>query len=322
MSGKTETLFVGIDVSKDTLDVRLQPPRSQVAARWDYDEASVQQLCAALQEVAPSLIVMESTGGLEARLACEMAARGLPVAVVNPRQVRDFARASGELAKTDSIDARVLCNFAAVMKPQPRPLKDEHTRELSALVSRRRQLVDMRTQESLRLGSAASKAMRKSLEEHIQWLNKRIDDVDDDMGRRLRESPLWREKAELLQSAPGIGPVLSATMLGMCPELGALNRREISKLVGVAPLAHDSGKHRGKRRIAGGRADVRKVLYMATVAAMRFNPAIREFAQRLKAAGKPTKVVIVACMRKLLTIMNTLIKTRTAWSEHKKLQTA
>jgi transposase len=316
MSENSSECFVGIDVSKATLDVRVQPAASQIAARWAYDPASVQTLGAALAALQPTLIVMEATGGLEACLACELAALGLVVAVVNPRQVRDFARASGELAKTDRIDARILCEFARAMRPPARAPKDEQTLELAALVQRRRQLLDMRTQEALRLGSAASDALRKSLREHIDWLDKRIGDVDDDMAQRLRKSPLWLEKAELLQSTPGIGPVLSATMLGLCPELGTLNRRAISKLVGVAPLAHDSGLHRGKRRIWGGRADVRRVLYMGALTAMRHNPAIRQFAQRLKAAGKPSKVVIVACMRKLLTIMNTLIKTRTPWNAH------
>jgi len=314
MSEKVNECFVGIDVAKATLDVQVEPASAKVASHWAYDDASVQALCSVLAQLQPTLIVMEATGGLEARLACELAALGLRVAVVNPRQVRDFARASGELAKTDRIDARILCAFARAMRPEPRAPKDEHTIELAALVSRRRQLVDMRTQESLRLGTAGTKAMRKSLTQHIQWLDKRIGHVDDDMAKRLHKSPIWREKAELLQSAPGIGPVLSATMLGLCPELGTLNRRQISKLVGVAPLAHDSGKHRGKRRIWGGRADVRSVLYMGAVTAMRHNPAIREFAQRLQAAGKPTKVVIVACMRKLLTIMNTILKTRTPWN--------
>lgn len=322
MSEKTKELFVGIDVAKATLDVRVEPASSKVASHWAYDDASVQTLCSALAELQPTLIVMEATGGLEARLACELAARGLEVAVVNPRQVRDFARAGGELAKTDRIDARILCAFARAMRPEPRAPKDAETVELAALVSRRRQLVDMRTQESLRLGTASTKAMRKSLTQHIDWLDKRIGDVDDDMVHRLRKSPIWREKAQLLQSAPGVGPVLSTTMLAMCPELGSLNRRAISKLIGVAPLAHDSGKHRGKRRIWGGRADVRSVLYMGAITAMRHNPAIREFAARLKAAGKPPKVVIVACMRKLLTIMNTILKTRTAWNAHINPQSA
>jgi transposase len=322
MSEESKERFVGIDVAKHTLDVILQPASALVAAHWAYDDESMRALCTALAQLQPTLIVMEATGGLETRVACELAARGLPVAVVNPRQVRQFARASGELAKTDRIDARILCAFARAIRPPARAPKDAQTQALADLVNRRRQLVDMRAQESLRLGSAASTALRKSLTQHIQWLDKRIGDVDDDMAARLRESPLWAQKAELLQSAPGVGPVLSSTVLALCPELGSLNRRQISKLVGVAPLANDSGKLRGKRRIWGGRMDVRNVLYMGAVAAMRHNPAIKTFAQRLKAAGKPPKVVIVACMRKLLTIMNTIVKTRTAWNPNHAHQSA
>ena len=313
MNEKPMERFVGIDVAKATLDVHVEPAAAQVPSHLAYDDTGVKALCKALADIAPTLVVMEATGGLETRLACELSACGVPVAVVNPRQARDFARATGELSKTDRIDARMLCAFARAVRPQARPPKDAATQELAELLGRRRQLVGMRTQELTRLASAASKAMRKSLTQHIAWLAKRIATVDSDMAKRLRASKVWTAKDDLLQSTPGVGPVLSRTMLALCPELGDLNRRQSAKLVGVAPLANDSGKHKGKRRIWGGRADVRSVLYMGAVTAIRCNPAVRALALRLKAAGKPPKVVIVACMRKLLTIMNAIIKTNTPW---------
>lgn len=306
--------FVGIDVAKDTLDVCIDPVKKQAEQHLPYDCAGVARLAEQLCTLAPTLIVLEATGGLETRLASELVARGLPVAVVNPRQVRDFARCTGELAKTDRIDARVLCAFARAIRPAARGVPDAPTRELAELLARRRQLVEMRMQEMQRAHQAASKPAQKSLKVHIAWLDKRIDGIDSDMRTRLRQSPAWRAKDDLLRSIPGIGDVNSFTMMARCPELGQLNRREISKLVGVAPLACDSGKYRGKRRIQGGRFDVRKTLYMAAISAMRHNPTIKEFAQRLKACGKPSKVVIVACMRKLLTIMNVVIKTNTPWN--------
>lgn len=305
--------FVGIDVSKETLDVLADPAVAQLALHHSYDDASLRALCDRLAAVAPTLVVMEATGGLEQRLAAELAARGVRLAVVNPRQVRQFARASGELAKTDAIDARILCAFAKAIRPQAHPPHDAATRELADLLSRRRQLVDMRVQELQRQHTASSRTMRKSLAAHIAWLDKRIEQLDDDMGKRLRTSAVWRAKDDLLQSIPGVGPVMSRTMLGLCPELGVLNRREIAKLVGLAPLANDSGKYRGRRRIWGGRADIRRVLYMATQSAIRHNPTITAFAARLKAAGKLPKVVIVACMHKMLVIMNAMVKTAQPW---------
>lgn len=313
MSECTER-FLGIDVSKGALDLFADPPAApQLPTHCGYDDAAVRQLCDALAGWAPTLVVMEASGGLEQRLAAELAARGLPLAIVNPRQVRQFARASGELAKTDAIDARILCAFARAIRPQARAPHDADTRDLADLLSRRRQLVDMRVQELQRQHTAASRTMRKSLAEHVAWLDKRIERLDEDMGQRLRESEVWRAKDDLLRSIPGVGPVLSCTMLGLCPELGQLNRREIAKLVGLAPLANDSGKRHGRRRIWGGRADVRRVLYMATQAAIRHNPAIAQFAQRMRQTGKLPKVVIVACMHKLLTIMNTMLKTGQPW---------
>jgi transposase len=256
---------------------------------------------------------MEATGGLETRIASELAAQGLPVAVVNPRQVRDFAKAMGQLAKTDRIDAQVLSAFARAIRPQARPPKDDDVRELDALVTRRRQLIDMRIQETLRLGTA-SRLQAKDLKAHIAWLDRRIASLDMDLTHRLRTSDVWRAKDDLLSSIPGVGQVTCMTLLAKCPELGHLGRREIAALLGVAPLANDSGKHHGKRFIWGGRAEVRAVLYMAALSAMRFNPVIEAFANRLAQSGKPPKVVIVACMRKLLTIMNSMIKHSTPWN--------
>lgn len=312
MSEKLLESFVGIDISKNSLDIRIEPAAESLHVT--YDETGVSEIVRRLVELAPTLIVMEATGGLEIRLASELGARGLPVAMVNPRQARDFAKASGQLAKTDQVDAAVLAAFARAIRPAVRPLKDADTRALDDLVTRRRQLIAMRVQETLRLGSAGSKALQKNLKAHIAWLDKQIAKLDDDLTKCLRNSEAWKTKDDLLRGIPGVGAVTSLTLLAKCPELGALNRREIAKLTGVAPLANDSGKHRGKRFIWGGRADVRAVLYMAAVSAMRCNPAIRAFADRLKQAGKPSKVVIVACMRKLLTIMNSMLKNNAPWT--------
>ncbi|HQT07373.1 MAG TPA: IS110 family transposase, partial [Polaromonas sp.] len=236
------------------------------------------------------------------------------VAVINPRQARDFAKATGRLAKTDRVDAAMLAAFAKAIRPQARPLKDEQTRSLDEMVSRRRQLIANRVQETLRLDTAGTKPMQKSLKAHIAWLDKRIAEIDADLSRRLRASDVWRAKDDLLRGIPGVGAVTTVTLLAKCPELGTLNRREIAALAGVAPLANDSGKHHGKRFVWGGRADVRAVLYMATISAMRCNPGMKVFATRLRQAGKPPKVVIVACMRKLLTIMNAMVKNSEPWA--------
>jgi transposase len=303
--------FVGIDVSKDTLDIYIDPAAEVVHVA--YDDEGVAQVVNRLLKVAPTLIVVEATGGLEMRLASELAAKGLPVAVINPRQARDFAKATGQLAKTDQVDAAVLAAFARAIRPAVRPIKDADTRELDDLVTRRRQLIDMRVQETLRLGTA-SKVQSKSLKAHIAWLDKRIASFDDDLTKRLRASDAWRAKDDLLQGIPGVGAVTTLTMLAKCPELGTMNRRQIAALVGIAPLADDSGRHRGKRRIWGGRADVRTVLYMATLSAMTRNSDIKAFATRLQQAGKLPKVVIVACMRKLLTIMNAMVKNNAQWA--------
>lgn len=304
--------FVGIDVSKSTLDVCIEPDEKTLHVA--YDEAGIKQIVDRLKEVSPTLIVIEATGGLEIRVATELASKGLQVAVINPRQARDFAKATGRLAKTDQVDAAMLAAFAKAIRPQARPLRDEDTCALNDMVSRRRQLIDMRVQETLRLGTAASKPLQKNLSKHIAWLDKQIAEIDADLTKRLRNSDVWRIKDDLLRGIPGVGAVTTLTVLAKCPELGTLNRREIAALTGVAPLANDSGKHRGKRFIWGGRADVRAVLYMAAVSAIRCNEPIKAFAERLKKAGKPPKVVIVACMRKLLTIMNSMLKNNEPWS--------
>ena len=303
--------FVGIDVSKNTLDLRLEPIGQSLHV--SNDEVGISQVRKRLQDMSPTLIVMEATGGLETRLASELAACALPVVVINPRQARDFAKACGQLAKTDRVDAAMLCAFAKAIRPSVRTLKDAATQELDAMVTRRHQLVGMRVQESLRLHSASSPALQKNVKKHIVWLDKQIASIDTDLRQCLRSCDAWRVKDDLLRSIPGIGEVTTLTLLAKCPELGQLNRREIAKLTGVAPLSNDSGKHHGKRFIWGGRADIRAVLYMATLSAKRCNPAIKAFAERLKQAGKPPKVVIVACMRKLITIMNTMLKNKEAW---------
>lgn len=304
--------FVGIDVSKDTLDVHIAP--SGVSLHETYDEEGIEKIIEALKAARPTLIVLEATGGLEVRLACELSAAGLTVAIINPRQARDFAKATGRLAKTDRVDAAMLADFAKAIRPEARPLKDADARALEDMVNRRRQLIAMRVQEILRLNTAESKALQKSLKTHIAWLEKQIAAVDNNLNTQLRASDVWRAKDDVLKGIPGIGAITSLTLLSKCPELGRLNRREIAALVGVAPLANDSGKHRGKRSIWGGRAEVRAVLYMAVLSAMRFNPDIKAFAERLKAKGKAAKVVIVACMRKLLTIMNAMLKNMKPWT--------
>jgi transposase len=310
MNETKEEKFVGIDVSKSSLDLCIEPAGQM--SQLIYDEAGIRQVVNHLKKINPTLIVIEATGGLEIRIATELAGINLPVAVINPRQARDFAKATGQLAKTDQVDAKMLAAFARAIRPKARPLRDLDTRVLNDLVSRRRQLVDMRVQETLRL-STASKPLLKSLKKHIDWLDKRIVEIDNDLTRRLRNSEVWQTKNDLLLSIPGVGEVTTLTMLAKCPELGTMNRREIAALIGVAPLANDSGKHCGKRFVWGGRADVRSVLYMATISAIRCNDTIKTFAQRLKETGKPPKVVIVACMRKLLTIMNAMMKNNRPW---------
>ena len=309
MEQASAEVFVGVDISKEHLDIAVRP--TGATARFAREELDA--VVAFVQQARPALVVMEATGGLEQTVAAALGAASVPVAVVNPRQVRDFAKALGKLAKTDALDAAVLARFGEALRPQPRPLPDAQTRELEALVVRRRQLLEMLIAEKNRLGSCHAKSMRKSLEKHIEWLKQQIKDVDKDIGTVVRNSPLWREKDELLQSVPGIGPVSSSSILAELGELGTLNRRQIAALVGVAPLNHDSGTMRGKRTIWGGRASMRAVLYMATLVATKHNAVIRGFYQRLLAAGKAKKVALVACMRKLLTILNAMMRTGQAW---------
>ncbi|AEV26480.1 transposase [Azospira oryzae PS] len=302
--------FVGIDVSKAWLDVGFLATGS--AERLAHDEVGIAGLCQRLCEQPPTLVVMEATGGLETALASALAAAGVPVAVVNPRQVRDYAKACGRLAKTDRIDALILAAFTQAIRPQVRILKDEETQALAALLARRRQLIDMRVQEKLRL-DRAEVVQQTSLKEHIAWLDERIAALDIDLTHRLRTSEVWREKDDLLQAIPGVGKVTRMTLLAELPELGKLDRKEIAALAGLAPFNRDSGKHRGERVIWGGRAQVRQVLYMAALSATRSNPPIREFYQRLCAQGKPKKVALTACMRKLLTVINAVVKNNSPW---------
>lgn len=305
----TET-FVGIDVAKAQLDIAVRPTGEQ----WTSppDDAGLTALVHRLQPVRPTLIVLEATGGWEIPVASALAAAGLPVAVVNPRQVRAFAKATGRLAKTDRLDAQVLAQFAEAVRPAPRPLPDATTQELTALLARRRQLVEMLTAEKHRLGRASAR-VQPDIQAHLAWLEKRLGRVDDDLATLIRTSPLWREQDDLLQSVPGVGPVLATTLLAELSELGTLTRQQIAALAGVAPLNRDSGTLRGKRCIWGGRATVRAVLYMGALVATRCNPVLKAFYHRLLAAGKAKKVALVACMRKLLTILNAMLKHRTPW---------
>ena len=302
--------YVGIDVAKHSLDIGVRPSGEtwQVA----YTEEGLEALVRRLQEIQPALIILEGSGGLEDAVVATLARAGLPVQAVNPRQVRDFAKATGRLAKTDRLDALVLAHFADVVRPEPRPLPDEATRALEALLTRRRQVVGMVTAERNRLGQASVR-VRPRVQVHITWLGEELAALDEELGHTLRQSPLWREKEDLLRGVPGIGPVSALTLMANLPELGTLDRWQIAALVGVAPLNRDSGTHRGKRTIWGGRAPVRAVLYMAALVATRFNPVIRAFYQRLLAAGKPKKVALTACMHKLLTILNAMLKHHSAW---------
>lgn len=303
--------YVGIDVAKEQLQVALRPG----GETWTVtnDRPGLRELVKRLVARKPALVVLEATAGMEMPAAAALAGAGLPVVAVNPRHAREFARATGRLAKTDVIDAHVLARFAEAVKPSPRPLPDAATQELNALVTRRHQLVEMLTAEKNRLAQPAAKAVRAGIQEHIRWLERRLANIDRDLADTIHETPIWREKDELLQSAQGVGPVLSTTLLAGLPELGTLGRKQIAALVGVAPLNRDSGRYRGKRRVWGGRARVRETLYMSTLVATRFNPVIRDFYQRLLGAGKPKKVALTACMRKLLTILNAMARHQTPW---------
>ena len=305
-------IFIGIDVSKARLDVAVRP--SGESESVSNDEDGIKALVKRLGEIQPALIVLEATGGVERLVARALSSAELPVVVVNPCQVRDFAKATGQLAKTDSIDAGVLARFGEAVRPALRPFPDEVTLELRALIARRRQITEMIVAERNRL-SGASKSVRKRIDAHIRWLEAELARADKDLDQSIRQSPIWRENEDLLRSVPSIGPVVSRTLLAELPELGRLNRKQIAALVGIAPLNRDSGTLRGRRAIWGGRASVRAALYMAALVASRRNAAIRAFYKRLRHAGKAPKVALVACMRKLLTILNSMIKHKTRWSE-------
>ena len=306
-------VFVGIDVSKAALDVATYPDVEGTC--FANDPEGICALVDHLKAQAPSRIVLEATGGLEASVAGMLFEAGLPVVVVNARQVRDFARAVGRLAKTDAIDAGVIAHFAGAIKPAVRPLPDQQAKELSALVVRRGQVIEIITAENNRLATTRGH-LKAQVQAHIAWLNECLERLDDDLSEQVRSSPIWREKDNLLQSVPGIGNVVSCCLLAHLPELGRLNRKKIAALVGVAPLNRDSGKFKGRRCVWGGRADVRRVLYMGTLVATRYNPVIKAFYQRLLQAGKPKKLALTACMRKLLTILNAMLKNRTAWQSN------
>jgi transposase len=306
-------IFVGIDISKHRLDVHLRPSAEAFAV--DRDHVGLEQLAARLQTLKPHLVVMEATGGFETVVALALAAARLPICVVNPRQIRDFARATGRLAKTDALDAEVIARFAEAVRPEPRALPDEETRGLGELVARRRQVVEMMTAERNRRRIMADKRVLKRIDRHLVLLQKELTEIESDIDQAVRSSPIWREKEELYASVPGVGKNLARTLIADLPELGSLGRRAIAMLVGVAPINKDSGTLRGRRLIQGGRASVRTALYMSALVASRYNPSLKAFYQRLLAAGKPKKLALVAVMRKLLTILNAIARNRQPWRQ-------
>ena len=305
--------FVGIDVAKAKVDVAVRPTDD----KWEVpnDNAGIRQLVSRLKALEPTLVLLEASGGLELPLVAALAAEAAPVVVANPRQVRDFARATGKLAKTDVLDAAVLAHFADAVRPSVRPLRDAESQVLNSLAARRHQVLTMLVSEKNRLSSATTVAVRPRIETHIEWLERELDELDEGLRQTLRRSPVWREKDNLLRTVPGVGEQLSLTLLAYLPELGTLDRRQIASLVGVAPFNRDSGTLRGKRTVWGGRARVRAALYMGALVASRFNPVIRDFYQRLLAAGKPKKLALTACMRKLLVILNSMLKHGSPWKD-------
>ena len=311
MDSQGSDVFVGIDVCKASLEVSASDVERVLSFR--NDKRGIRALAGHLRQAQPALIVMEATGGYERLAVAGLIAAGVRVAVVNPRQVREFARATGTLAKTDTIDARVLCHFAAAVRPQLRRLANAEEQEFSELQARRRQLVGMITAEKNRMRLSGPR-VAKGIRQHIGWLEKRLAALEADLRHLVQSSPIWCSKDELLQSVPGVGPALASLLLADLPELGELNRREIAALAGVAPLNRDSGVFRGRRAVWGGRGNVRAMLFMGTLVASRFNPLIRTFYQRLRAAGKPKKLALVACMRKLLTILNSMLRNQTSWT--------
>lgn len=303
--------FIGIDVSKGALDCHARP--SGEVWRGTNDADGIAAVVARVVELAPALVVLEATGGLEHPLAAALATAGVCAAVVNPRQVRDFAKATGKLAKTDAIDAAVLAHFAEAIRPAARPLPDAQTRELAELLGRRRQLLGMRTAEANRLGTATAARVRASVEAHLRWLAEQLDGLDRDLSDAIQGSPVWRVNDDLLQSIPGVGRVVSRALMAELPELGTLSREQIAALAGVAPMNRDSGRWSGNRAVCGGRPHVRGALYMAALSARRWNPALRAFADRLAEKGKAAKVILVAVARKLLVIANAILRDQQPW---------
>jgi transposase len=308
----TKPTFVGIDVSKAHLDSAIRPG-TKTAARDPNDLAGIAALVSRLKPLAPTLVVVEATGGLELPLVAALQVAKISVAAINPRQARDFAKASGKLAKTDRIDAEVLAHFAEAIRPDARPLPSAEVQALDALLSRRQQLLEMRVMESNRLGACADPTVRAGLGRHLAWLEAEVADADLRLAEAVKASPAWKEKDELLRSIPGLGPVSSLTLLAALPELGTLDGGKISALVGLAPFADDSGTRRGGRHVRGGRAAVRRVLYLAALSAVRHNPALKAFRDRLSARGKKPKVILTAVARKLLVIANAVIRTGLPW---------
>jgi transposase len=306
-----ERMYVGIDVAKDRLDVHIRPSGEAFAVARDGEGLAA--LTARLGELGPCLVVLEATGGFEVTVASALAAAKLPLAVVNPRQIRDFARATGKLAKTDALDAAAIAHFAEAIRPEPHPVADEQAQALGELVARRRQVVDMIGAESHRRRQMTQRKVLRRIEHHLTVLQAELSEIERELDDSIRGTPAWRENDKLLKSVPGIGPAVARTLLAELPELGTLDRKRIAALVGVAPLNRDSGTMRGRRTIWGGRATVRTALYMAALVASRHNPLIAVFYRRLRAAGKPAKVALVACMRKLLLILNAILRDRRPW---------
>ena len=304
-------LFIGLDVAKAQLDVHVRPTGETFVL--PHDEVGLTTLVDRVRTLAPTLIALEATGGYEATVAAILASAGLPVAVVNPRQIRDFARATGLLAKTDLLDARVIAHFAEAVRPAVRALPSEHAHRLGELVARRRQLVDMLGAEANRRRLIRDRALQRRLDAHIAWLERALRDLETDLHDTIRSSPAWRESENLLTSVPGVGPITALTLIAELPELGRLDRRRIAALVGLAPFNRDSGTLRGRRMIRGGRGTVRRVLYMATLTAIRHNARIRTFYQRLRTTGHPGKVALTAAMRKLLTMLNAILRDHRPW---------
>lgn len=303
--------FVGIDVSKAHLDVHVRPTGDSF--RVNHDDAGFATLLERVRPLTPTVVVLEATGGYEMPLAATLGGAGLPVAIVNPRQIRHFARATGQLAKTDLLDARVIALFAEAIRPTPRRLPDGQAQALGEVIARRRQLVEMLGAELNRRRLLRDRRLQRHLDAHIAWLEEALRRLDHDLTTLIRSTPMWREADDLLRSVPGIGPVTACTLIADLPELGRLDRRRIAALVGLAPIARDSGTFRGRRMISGGRGHIRRVLYMATLTAITHNPTIRAFHRRLVAAGRPGKVALTAAMRKLLTILNAMLRDRRPW---------